>query len=103
MVLVSKSQVWASHIRSIEDACGVSSPLPHATCRSCVSIGKIVAMISAVNSSTRGAEAEPAEAEDDAEAEAEAGRVHGGYNCNQFRADAQKLALSEKCLQSLSP
>ena len=55
----------------IEDACGVSSPRPHTTDRTCVSIGKIVAMISAVNSTCR-AEAEPV-AEDDAEAEAEAG------------------------------
>ena len=36
-------------------------------------------------------------------AEAEAGRVHGRTNCSQFGTDAQKLALSEKCLQSLSP
>ena len=47
-------------------------------------LGKIAAMISAVNSTCR-AEAEPA-AEDDAEAEAEAeaGRVHGGNNCRSF-------------------
>ena len=68
--------------RVIEDACGGSSPHPHTTCRSCVSIGKIAAMISAVNSTCR-AEAAAA-AEDDAEAEAEADRVHGGNHCSQF-------------------
>ena len=67
----------------MEDACGGSSPHPHTTCRSCVSIWKIAAMISAVNSTCR-AEAEAAAAEDDAEAEAEAGRVHGGNHCRQF-------------------
>ena len=58
-------------------------------------------MISA-RSSTCGAEAEPA-AEDDAEAEAEAGAVHGEIIAASFRTEAQKLALCEKCLQSLSP
>ena len=68
----------------IEDAYGGSSPHPHTICRSCVSIGKMAAMISA-GRSTCGAEAEPA-AEDDAEAEAEAeaGGVHGRNNCSQF-------------------
>ena len=58
-------------------------------------------MISA-GSSTCGAEAEPATA-DDAEAEAEAGGVHGRKNAATFRTEAQKLVLCEKCLQSLSP
>ena len=66
----------------IEDAYGGSSPHPLATCRSCVIIGKIAAMISAVNS-TCGAEAEPA-AEEDAEAKAEAGEVHGRNNWRQL-------------------
>ena len=45
-------------------------------------LGRIAAMISAVNS-TCGAEAEPA-AEEDAETEAEAGGVRGRNNCSQF-------------------
>ena len=57
-------------------------------------------MISA-GSSTCGAEAEPA-AENDAEAEA--GRWSSGQKYLQsFFGQAQKLALCEKCLQSLSP
>ena len=80
-----------NYLIAIEDACGGSSPHPLATCRSCVSIGKIAAMISAVNSTCR-AEAEPAAAEDDAEAEAEAGRVHGGNNWSQF---------SDRCSEAL--
>ena len=75
----------------IEDACGGSSPHPHTTCRSCVSIGKIAAMISAMNSTCR-AEVEPAT--DDAEAEAS--RVFTAeIIAADFRTDALKLALSE--------
>ena len=66
----------------IEDAYGGSSPHPLSTCKSCVSIGKLAAMISAVNS-TCGAEAEAA-AEEDAAAKAEAGGVHGGNICSHF-------------------
>ena len=58
-------------------------------------------MISAVNS-TCGAEAEPA-AEEDAEAKQRQVEFMAEMIAANFRTEAQKLALSEKCLQSLSP
>ena len=86
----------------LEDARGVSSPHPHTTWRSCVSIGKIAAMISTVNSTASGAEAEPAAAKTTQKQKQRQVQFMVERIVANFRTDAQKLALSEKCLQSLS-
>ena len=61
-----------------------------------MSIRKIVAMISAVNSTCR---AEPAAAaEDDAEAEAKAGRVHGENSCSLVSDRCSEASVVGKVL-----
>ena len=61
-------------------------------------MGKIGAMLSAMNSSCA-AEAEAARAaEGDAEAEAEAARVHGGNCCGQFSDRCSGIAVVWKVL-----